>query len=132
ELVEQALSGLDAGVYAEQRESLEVAIRMAENELTSYSTGRVGGDLQAVLETNMNSFTTWSAAAVAGLIVAILGIITPGPVVGAAAAPLALPAVVIGAPAALIGGWAAWRYYRRITNDLKRDFNQRIDQLEKT
>ncbi|MAS34607.1 MAG: hypothetical protein CL610_11405 [Anaerolineaceae bacterium] len=132
ELVEQELSGLDAGVYAEQRESLQEAIRIAESELKSYSTGKVVGDIQSMFETNMNNFTTWSATAVIGLVVALLGIGAPGPLVGAGAAALALPAVVIGAPAALIGGWYAVRYYRRITSELKRDFNARIDQLEST
>jgi small GTP-binding protein len=132
ELVEQELSGLDAGIYAEQRESLQMAIRIAESELKSYSTGKVVGDIQALFETNMNGFTTWSAAAVTGLILTLLGVLAPGPLIGTAAAPLALPAVVIGAPAAVIGGWVAWRYYRRITADLKREFNTRIDQLEKT
>lgn len=132
ELMEQELSGLDAGVYAEQRESLQEAIRIAESELKSYSTGRVIGDLQAMFESNMNGFTTWAAAAMAGLIVAILGAAAPGPLVGVTAAPLALPAVIIGAPIAALGGALAWRYYRRMTADVKRDFNTRIDQLEKT
>lgn len=131
ELVEQELSGLDAGMYAEQRESLQEAIRIAESELKSYSTGKVVGDIQTMFETNMSGFTTWSAAAITGFIVALLGVAAPGPLIGAGAAALALPAVVIGAPAALIGGWVALRYYRRMTADIKRDFNERIDQLEK-
>ena len=132
ELMEQELSGLDAGVYAEQRESLQEAIRIAESELKSYSTGRVIGDLQAMFESNMNGFATWAAAAMAGLIVAILGAAAPGPLIGVTAAPLALPAVIIGAPIAALGGALAWRYYRRMTADVKRDFNTRIDQLETT
>ena len=89
DLMEQELSGLDAGMYAEQRESLQAAIRIAESELKSYSTGRILGDIQADFETNMNGFTTSSAAAIAGLIVAIVGVATPGPLIGAGAAVLA-------------------------------------------
>lgn len=132
ELVEQELSGLDAGMYAEQREGLQEAIRIAEAELKSYSSGKIVGDIQSVFEQNMNGFTTATITSFIGLIVAILGVAAPGPLVGAAAAPLALPALIIGAPLAAIGGYAALRYYRRITATTKRDFNSRIDQLEKT
>jgi len=134
DLLEQELSGLDAGVYAEQRESLQEAIRIAEAELKSYSSGKIVGEMQVVFETNMNAFTASTAAALAGLIVAVLGAAAPGPLVGAAggiaAAPLALPAVLIGAPLAVIGGGLAFRYYRRISRQIKHDFNTRIDQLE--
>ncbi len=132
DLMEQELSGLDAGMYAEQRESLQAAIRIAEGELKSYSSGKILGAIQADFETNMNGFTTSSAAAIAGLVVALVGVATPGPLIGAGAAALALPAVVIGAPIAVVGGYAALRYYRRVTDNTKREFNERIDALEKT
>ena len=129
ELMEQELSGLDSGMYAEQRESLQAAIQIAESELKSYSSGRVLGDIQAMFEANLNNFVTYAAAAFAGLVAAILGIAAPGPVIGTIF-PLVVPAVVIGAPVAVVGGWIALRYYRRVTADTKRDFNTRIDQLE--
>jgi hypothetical protein len=117
-------------MYAEQRESLQEAIRIAESELRSYSTGRVVGDIQTMFETNMNGFATWSLTAVAGLVAAVIGLATPGPVIGSAFA-LVPVAVFIGAPVAAVGSYVALRYYRRITADIKRDFNARIDQLEK-
>ncbi len=133
ELMEQELTGLDSGVYAEQRESLEEAIRIAEAELKSYSSGRVIGDIQQVFEANLSGFATWSAAAVGGLIITVLATLgTPGPLIGAGAAALALPAVLIAAPLAAIGSYTALRYYRRITEDTKTDFNQRIDRVEQT
>jgi small GTP-binding protein len=136
DLMEQELSGLDAGVYAEQRESLQDAIRIAEAELKSYSSGSVLIDMQTLFETNMNGFKNWSVTAAAGLVLAIIAVGMNGPLVGVvggvAAAPLALPAFVVGAPLALIGGVSAIRYFRRVTRDTKRDLNQRIDQLEKT
>ena len=131
ELMEQELSGLDAGMYAEQREGLQEAIRIAEGELKSYSTGKIVGEIQTEFETNMSGFTTATLASFAGLIAAILGVAAPGPVIGAGAAALAPIAVIVGAPVAAIGGYYALRYYRRITNDAKQDFNARIDRLEK-
>lgn len=136
DLLEQELSGLDAGVYAEQRGSLQEAIRIAEAELKSYSSGQVVGEMQHVFETNMSAFTASTAAALAGLVVALVGAATPGPLVGVVggvvAAPLALPAVLIGTPVALVGGGLALRYYRRISRQMRSDFNARIDQLEKS
>lgn len=135
DLLEQELSGLDAGVYAEQRESLQEAIRIAEAELKSYSSGQVVGEMQHIFETNMSAFTTSTAAALAGLIVALVGVATPGPLVGVGgviAFPLALSAVLIGAPVALVGSGLALRYYRRISRQTRSDFHARIDQLENT
>ena len=131
QLVEQELSGLDAGVYAEQRESLQEAIRIAEAELKSYSTGKILGDIQQDFEANMNNFVTSSLAAIGGLIVTLAAIsaLAPG---GLAVGPLALPALVVAAPITAFGGYYAVRYYRRVTTETKRDFNQQIDQVEKT
>lgn len=133
DLLEQELSGLDSGVYAEQRESLQEAIRIAEAELKSYSTGKVINEIQESFDSNMNNFTTWAAAAFGGLILTILAVAAPGGVIGASVIyATATLAFVIGAPLALGGGIAALRYYRRIVSDTKRDFNERIDQVEKS
>lgn len=131
DLIEQEMTGLDSSIYAEQRESLQEAIRIAEGELKTYSTGKVVGDIRKVFETNINGFTSSSIAALGGLLVVLLAIGTPGPLIGAGAAALALPAFIVAAPVALWGGYSAWRYYRRLTAETKRDFNERIDQIEK-
>lgn len=131
ETLEQEMSGLDAGVYAEQREALQEAIRIADAELKTYSSGKVIADIQAEFTNNANAFATSAAAAVIGLIVTVIAVVTPGPLVGAGAAALALPAFVIAAPLTLVGGVVALRYYQRITNDAKRDMNERIDGLQK-
>ncbi len=130
--MEQESTGLDAGVYAEQREALEEAIRTAEGELKSYSSGRVIGQMDEMFRTNISGFTTGFMTALVGVILTIVALATPGPLVGAGAAALALPVAIIGAPIAVIGGYAAYRYYRRITDESRRDFNARIDQLQKT
>ena len=129
DLMEQEVTGLDSSIYAEQRTSLQEAIRLAESELKSYATGQVVTDMQDVFRANMTGFQTSLFASIGGLIVAILGAAAPGPLVGALAAPLALPAVIIGAPIAAIGGVAAIRYFRRVQNDTKRDFHQKVDEL---
>ncbi len=127
DLMEQELSGLDAGVYAEQRETLEQAIRIAEGELRTYSSGKVLSDLHQTFESNMGGFATSFVAAVGGLVLAAAAVAAQGPLVGAAAA-----AFVVALPIAVGGTFFAWRYYRRVTADARRDLNTRIDQLEKT
>jgi hypothetical protein len=133
DLLEQEVSGLDASIYGEQREALQEAINIAEAELKSYSSGRVVGDLQDVFRTNMNGFTTGALAALIGLVVVLVATVgTPGPIVGLGAAALALPALIIAAPVAAVGSVAALRYYRRVTDDTKRELNTRIDEIERT
>jgi hypothetical protein len=132
ELMEQEVSGLDANVYAEQREALQDAIRIAESELKSYSTGKVVNEIQEIFETNSAGFTTSVLASVGGLILVILAFAPAGPIIGVGAAPLALPALIIGAPVLLGGGYFAVRYFRKVVNDTKRDLHERIDELEKT
>ncbi len=132
ELMEQEISGLDAGVYAEQREALQDAIRMAESELKTYSTGKIVTEMQDIFETNSAGFTTSVLASVGGLILILLAVAPAGPIIGLGAAPLALPAMIIGAPALLGGGYYAWRYYRGVVNDTKRDLHKRIDELQKS
>ena len=126
DLLEQELTGLDAGIYADQRSGLEEAIRIAEAELKTYSSGKLVDEIQADFKTNMSGFTTSSVAAISGLIVALVAYGIPGPL---AATALALPAFVISLPVAAVGSIAAIRYYRRISNDLKKDFNTRVDRL---
>jgi hypothetical protein len=127
------VAGLDSGIYAEQREALEEAIQIAEAELKSYSSGKVIGDVQSVFQTNMNGFTMGALTALIGLVVVLVATVgTPGPVVGIGAAALAAPALIIAAPVAALGGWAAMRYYRRVSDDTKRELNERIDTIEKT
>lgn len=132
DLMEQELSGLDSSIYAEQREALQEAIRIAESELRTYSSGKAVAEMEELFRTNMSAFTTSAAAAVIGLIVTLIAVATPGPVIGIGAAALALPALVIGAPVAAIGSIVALRYYRKVTADTRRDFEQRVDQLKKT
>ncbi len=134
ELLEQEeIAGLDANIYAEQREGLEEAIRIAESELKSYSSGSLVDEFQRDFNVSMSGFTTWSLAGISGTIIALIASVgTPGPLIGVGAAPFALPAFMLAAPLAAVGGVYALRHYRRITRDLKDDFNARMDKLVAT
>lgn len=131
DLMEQEVAGLDAGIYAEQREALQGAIRIAESELKTYSTGKIVTEMQDIFETNSAGFTTSVLASVGGLILVLLALAPAGPILGVGAAPLALPAFLLGAPVLLGGGFFAVRYMRGVINDTKRDLHMRIDELQK-
>jgi len=120
DLLNQEVSGLDAGTYAEQRESLEEAIRVAEGELRSYSTGRMVDEIQHEFQTNMSGFTTSIGATMFGLVGTILSIAAPG----------VSPVILATAPVMGIGGLLAWRYYNRITQKTKADFTTQLEALK--
>jgi small GTP-binding protein len=128
-LLEQELPGLDAGIYAEQREALQEAVRLAESELKTYSTGRAVAGIQETFQHNLNNFALSSGAALVGLIAAILGIAAPGGVLTGATSVLVAPAVLIGLPVAVVGGVVAVRYLLRVSTDAKRELNARVDAL---
>lgn len=129
DIIEQELGGLDAGVYAQQREGLQEAIRIAEAELKSYSSGTVVTDLQQSFTANMNGLNNSVIATLGGIITMIVAFLTPGSL---AAVPTAALAFTIGLPIAAIGSVAAYRYYRRVSTETKADFNARVDRLAKT
>ena len=88
--------------------------------------------MQSLFQSNMSGFATGALTALIGVIVAIVASIgTPGPLIGGAAV-LALPAFLIAVPVAAVGGYAALRYYRRVSEDTKRELNTRIDEIEAT
>lgn len=124
DLLESEVSGLDASVYAQQRESLQEAIRIAENELKSYSSGQIVGDLRADFEDGLNGLKTSLLASLGALAIFIIAATVPG--IAAA------PAAVISAPFTLYFGWQAVRSYQRATRQVRDDFNKRLDQLSRT
>ncbi len=131
DILERDVDALDAGIYSEQRESLQDAIRIAEAELKSYSTGKVISEMESAFNANMGGFQRSVLASMSSIITALVAIATPGPLFGAAAAPFALPAFVAGAAGALIFGYPAYQYYRRVNRETIEKFNTNIDQLEK-
>jgi len=131
DILEKEVDGLDAGIYSEQRESLQDAIRIAEAELKSYSTGKVISEMESAFNANMGGFQRSVLASMSGFITALVAIATPGPLLGAAAAPLALPAFVVGAAGAVLFGYPAYQYYRRVNRETREKFNANIDRLER-
>lgn len=133
DLLEQEVEALDSSVYAEQRQGLQEAIRIAEAELKSYSTGRVLVEMENVFEQSMSGFVGTGLLTFGGLLTAVLAVLTPGPLIGVAggvaAAPLALPAFIAGTVVSVVAGVPAYRYYRRITHETRQTFNGRIDQM---
>lgn len=128
ELMDQELGGLDASVYAEQREGLEEAIRIAKAELESYSTGSVVAEMQSMFEGNINAFGVSMLATIGSLVTIAAAIAAPGAaLVGASAVLLA-----VAAPVAIIGGAASVRYYNRVQQDTHRDLDERVDKLVKS
>ena len=128
DMMEQEVGGLDATAYAEQRESLEEAIRIAKTELESYSTGSVIGQMHNLFDSNMNTFALGMVAAIGSLAAAAAAIAAPGAaLVGTSAIVLA-----VAAPVAVVGGAVAIRYYRRVQRDTHDDLDKRVDQLVKS
>lgn len=132
DVLETEVSNLDATAYAQQREGLDEAIRIAESELRSYQSGALANELHDVFETNMSGLRYNFLYASGGLLLILLALAPAGPVIGVGAAPLALPALVFGAPLAAIGGVGLIRYLRRVANETKQDFNAHVDKLKAT
>jgi small GTP-binding protein len=128
DLMEQELTGLDAGVYAEQRENLQDAIRIAEAELKTYSTGKAVSELQENFRANMSVFTNGAIATGVGLVVVIAELLTKSALFVGPLAPI-VPPLAVGVT--LIGGAITYTYYRRINDETKKEIHGRIDQLEK-
>jgi small GTP-binding protein len=135
DLMEQEAGGLDKGIYAEQRESLQNAIRIAEAELKSYSSGEVVATMKNSFDANIGNFQGLALMSVGGLAVAIIAFLTPGAagtlLSGAAAGPFAPFVFVVGGAVALVAGIPAVQSIRRMTKQAKDQFNGRIDELIK-
>lgn len=128
ELMDQEIGGLDASVYAEQREGLEEAIRIAKAELESYSTGGVVSEMQNMFESNINAFSVSMITTVGSLVTIAAAIAAPGAALAGASAVI----LAVAAPVALLGGASAVRYYNRVQRDTHKDLDERVDRLVKS
>ncbi|MFZ4826320.1 MAG: dynamin family protein [Phototrophicaceae bacterium] len=128
ELLDQELSGPDAASFAEQRANLEKAIRIAQTELETYSTGKAISEMRDSFEANMNGFTVSILATLGGLL-ALAGTLA---VEGAASLLVgaSILVVAVATPVAVIGGVAAVRYFNRVQRDTHAELDQRVDQLQ--
>jgi len=126
DLIEQEIGGLDTGIYAEQRESLQEAIRIAEAELKSYSSGRVVADLENVFKANLSSFQGSAFFTLAGIVTMIIAYATPGAL---GAFPLTMPAFIAGAAVTAVFSVPMVHYLRRVSRETKAAFNAKVDTL---
>ncbi len=132
DLLEQEPGGLDASVYASQRESLQEALRLARSELEAGVGEGALDEMRSSGLARINNLATSSLAALGGTLVTLLGVAAPGPVLGAGAAALALPAVVVGAPLALVASALTLRRYRRLQSQTLEEFDARIRQMRES
>lgn len=123
------VEGLDANAYAEQREALQEAVRLAEAQLRDYSSSETVRELDERSMSEVTNFAYSFITMAVGLIAAVLALATPGAV---AAVPLATLAFVVGAPVALLGGAAAIVYWRRAQTRVRADFDARVDRIRDT
>lgn len=131
DLMEKEAGGLDSSIYAEQRQGLQEAIRIAESELKSYSSGEVVNEMKSAFDANMGGFQFSALATIGGIVAVAAAFLAQGPIVGATAAPFALPLALAGGAIALVAGVPAVMYIRRISKETKDKFNARIDTLIK-
>jgi small GTP-binding protein len=132
DLIDREVTGLDAGVYSQQRESLQRAIEIAEAELKAYRSGQVVRELEERFNANVTAFRSSALLTVGGVVAALIGVLTPGPVVGVGAAPLALPVLAVGLVAAAAGSVPTVLYLRRINREARDRFDERMDALTET
>ena len=105
---------------------MQNAIRIAEGELKSYSSGRVVNDLESVFTSNLNGFQNSALFTLGGVVTMIVAVATPG---GLAAFPLVMPALVIGAAVTAVFSVPMVRYLRKVVRDTKAAFNTKVDGL---
>jgi small GTP-binding protein len=130
DLMDKEATALDSGIYAEQRQGLQEAIRIAESELNSYSSGEVINEMKSAFDSNMSGFQLSALASISGMVAAVIAVLTPGSVL-AGTFPLVLPAFLIGSAVAVAAGIPAILYVRRISKETKEKLNSRIDLLIK-
>ena len=116
--------GPDAALYAEQREDLQQAIRHAEREEQHYAGGALVAELQTLFTQNLARFRYGALVGLGGWLSLALALLTPGPLIGVAAAPLALPAAALGVPLAAVGSLFALRHMRRIRRESQRELRE--------
>ncbi len=128
DLVQAQVHGVDGSVYTEQRVALQEAIAIADAEMGAYSNAEMLAVMQERFQANLTGFSSSAGLSVLGALAAALGIATPGALTVHA---FALLGAVIGIPVAIGGGAFAVYYWRRLRRDVKADFTNQLDLLEK-
>jgi small GTP-binding protein len=126
-LLREEAANMDAATYADQRAALQAAMTMADVEMKGYTDNTVIEGLQANFEQNVRSFTYSAVGGLGGAIAALLSILTPGAL---ALHPLAALGFAIGAPVMILGGGAAYIFWRKAVNDARNELDKSIQDLE--
>ena len=128
-LLEQYADGADAADFAEQREALQEAVWMAENQLRAYSPDSMVRQLDETSIAQVNNFAISAIATITGAFVAVAALATPGALAASAAASLAF---VVAAPVVVIGGAASVMYWRRANTRVRMEFDAKVDTVKAT
>ncbi len=126
-LLREEAPNMDAATYADQRAALQAAMTMADVEMKGYTDNTVIEGLQANFDQNVRNFTVSAVGGIGGAVAAILSILTPGAL---ALHPLAALGFVIGTPVMIVGGGAAYIFWRKAVNDARNQLNRSIGELE--
>ena len=128
-VLEQYADGADAADFAEQREALQEAVWMAENQLRAYSPDSMVRQLDETSIAQVNNFAISAIATITGAFVAVAALATPGALAASAAATLAF---VVAAPVVVIGGAASVMYWRRANTRVRMEFDAKVDTVKAT
>ncbi len=126
-LLREEAASMDAAAYADQRKALQAAMTMADVEMKSYSDNRVLEGIQSSFEQNVRGFAYGAVGSVGGVLAVILSLVTPGAL---AVHPLAALGFTVGLPVMLIGGGAAYAFWRKAVGDARKQLNRSVQELQ--
>jgi hypothetical protein len=129
ELLGSYSEGTDASAFAEQREALQEAVRMAESQLQAYSAEELVRQLDETSTAQVNNFAISALATIIGLLTAVAALATPGTL---AASAVATVAFVVAAPVAVVGGAASVLYWRRANSRANDEFDAKVTTIKAT
>lgn len=129
-LLKEQIASPDAGSYADQRVALQEAIAIADAQLKSYTEDNLAENLHEIFSTNMVGFTASIVGVIGGVLAFIIGAAAPG-AIGATVASVAL-SVITGPAMIVIGGGAAYTYWRKLRNDAYQELDERLASLKRS
>lgn len=128
-MLREEATTLDAATYADQRAALQSALAMADVELRTYTNNEVLEGLQANFAQNVRGFVLSVTGVLSGLVAFLLSAATG---IGAAHGLTILFGVIFAPVAVLGGGVGAAIFFRKATNDAKRQLEESIRALEES
>ena len=115
----------DAGTYSDQRTALQEAIAIADAQLKSYTDNNIAQNLHDMFSENIFWFVTGMTSLIGGVIAFLSAAAIQGGI-------SALGGAVIGLPFVVLGGGAAYVYYRKLRNDAQEELDNRLEALKKS